>query len=156
MTERVLSADDLCDRLTLNPTRFGMLVQEGAIPRARWFSDRTGWLWSEVKNSSFVLEPEKWNERETGGYGPHCVYFIAINEFVKIGYTGSLRRRLWQMQSLSPYPIELLHSIPGDEFLEEYLHAKFSHLRHRGEWFLRDAELIDFIARHMNEPETAL
>ena len=73
------------------------------------------------------------------------VYFIRSgkkkNHPVKIGYTSKLGRRLTQIQTHNPYPVELVCSIVCEskehaQKLERFLHRQLYHRCHlTGEWF---------------------
>lgn len=77
--------------------------------------------------------------------GPDRVYFIRMRDLIKIGYAAAIKQRVSAIADIMPYPVELLHHIPGDRFSEEYHHWKFGHLRVKGEWFKDDPELLDYI-----------
>lgn len=77
--------------------------------------------------------------------GPDRVYFIRMRDLIKIGYTAALKQRLSSIGDTMPYPIELLHDVPGDRFSEAWHHWRFDHLRVKGEWFKDDPELLDYI-----------
>ena len=66
-------------------------------------------------------------------------------ERVKIGFTQNLKRRLSQLQTFFPYPLELLMSVPGSLLMEQELHRVFSELNITREWFLPGPELLAFI-----------
>jgi hypothetical protein len=67
------------------------------------------------------------------------VYFIEAigTNRVKIGHAEDPEKRLAELQTASPFDLQLLFSFPGDEALEAQYHAKYAHLRVRpnGEWF---------------------
>lgn len=65
---------------------------------------------------------------------------------VKIGWTRSLRNRIRAVETSSPYPIELIVSVPGNSNHEKKLHWLFSGLRSHGEWFDAADNLLDFIS----------
>lgn len=54
---------------------------------------------------------------------------------VKIGTTTNLRKRLGDIQRMSPVPLEALWTCPGGRDLETQLHRHFKDLRLHGEWF---------------------
>lgn len=75
------------------------------------------------------------------------VYLIqAENGLVKIGKTINLQDRFKTIDSLSPISLRLLAAIEtkfADE-IEDGLHARFEHLRIRGEWFaLSGTDIIE-------------
>lgn len=88
------------------------------------------------------------------------VYFIGAGPFCKIGYTGkeSATSRLSELQTASPYTLEILAECPGDLMLEGALHHRFRDCRVRGEWFSLTPELagyIDDVRRGVVQPSNA-
>lgn len=73
------------------------------------------------------------------------VYFIETGPFIKIGYSTFALLRLDVLQAAAPYELKLIGSIKGSIRDEERLHAKFSHLHDRREWFNKAPELTAFI-----------
>lgn len=82
------------------------------------------------------------------------VYFIRCEGYIKIGYAIAPHKRLKQLQATdgTKYPdgikcstAALIQTEPGGFDRERELHAKFSHLRHTGEWFTESKELTDYI-----------
>ncbi len=65
------------------------------------------------------------------------VYLIgsAGGGLVKIGQTSDVRRRLGEIQRMSPVLVEVLWQSTGDAALEKKLHRAFARLRVHGEWF---------------------
>lgn len=82
------------------------------------------------------------------------IYFIGCNDrYVKIGVSYDPYRRIDDLQVENPYELTVLKTIDVSHAAEVYLHNKFSHLHHRGEWFHLDSELREYIA---TEAETDL
>lgn len=77
------------------------------------------------------------------------VYFIEAAELglVKIGYATNVKRRFAVLQTASPVELRLLNAIASDRAGERVIHARFAHLRRRGEWFRSSGELLEFAAR---------
>jgi hypothetical protein len=73
------------------------------------------------------------------------VYFLECGDFIKIGWSQNARMRINGLQNSLPFEIRVLCISYGDVKLEKALHAKFAHLRHRGEWFRKSAEIYDEI-----------
>lgn len=63
------------------------------------------------------------------------VYFIQRGNYVKVGFTDDVARRLQQLASSSPETVVLLTTVPGGRCLEAALHDAFRELRVSGEWF---------------------
>lgn len=76
------------------------------------------------------------------------VYFIRCGEFVKIGLTDAHggERRLQLMQVNNPEKLELIAEFEGTIANERWLHERFLHLHHRGEWFRAAPEIDQCIA----------
>jgi hypothetical protein len=64
---------------------------------------------------------------------------------IKVGHTFSLKRRLQQLQTSSPFPLQLLACWPGSAETELRIHALLSDYRKVGEWF----EVPPFIGRRI-------
>ena len=84
------------------------------------------------------------------------VYFMRCAEFIKIGYTTNVHMRLDTIRKSGgvlmpeglPYWTTVIAAvIPAGMDHEKELHAKFSHLRHTGEWFTEAPELTEYIER---------
>lgn len=73
--------------------------------------------------------------RAIGGHGP-----------IKIGKSGNVRERLAQLNAGSPYPLEVLATLPGGDAQERQLHSLFSDSRERGEWFTATVALLAVVA----------
>lgn len=75
------------------------------------------------------------------------VYFIQdAGGEIKIGFSDrDPMVRLSAMQTGNPRELRLLASIPGTRGTEQELHARFDHVRIRGEWFRPDPFLLGFI-----------
>lgn len=83
------------------------------------------------------------------------IYFLCSDNKIKIGYTkGSIEKRIQQLKTGSPNEIYKLGWMQGDKEKEKELHIKFSvyRIRHNGEWFLGEQEIIDFINDVNQEP----
>jgi len=76
------------------------------------------------------------------------VYFLKLNEFVKIGFSDDVLKRISQIQTSSPYKIEVMSVIHGDYDKEKELHKLFKQYRASGEWFYLSEEILDYIKSH--------
>lgn len=54
---------------------------------------------------------------------------------IKIGRSNDPQRRLCQIQTMSPVPLQLLWTRGGNHETETYLHHRFAEFRSHGEWF---------------------
>jgi len=75
------------------------------------------------------------------------IYFIQHTDFIKIGYTKEIHKRLNQLQVSCPVKLKVLGLIPGTFDDESNYHNMFNHIHSHGEWFSANQELIDFIAK---------
>jgi DNA-binding XRE family transcriptional regulator len=75
------------------------------------------------------------------------IYFIENSEtkHIKIGFSSDIRRRLVDLQISSPHELKVLTICEGDDKYEKELHKRFYEYRYRGEWFLPNKELNNFI-----------
>lgn len=74
-----------------------------------------------------------------------AIYFAASGDYVKIGFSRSLKTRIKKYSTENPLPITLLHSEPGTYETEKLTHKRFAHLRVHHEWFRMTQELLDYI-----------
>lgn len=72
------------------------------------------------------------------------VYFIKVDDRVKIGFTRDIRARVSGLTTGMPVPPKLLASVPGTRDTEFYFHYMFREYRVRGEWFKLEGELLRF------------
>lgn len=75
------------------------------------------------------------------------IYFIqsTMGGPIKIGKAINPIKRLEQLQTGYPEPLQIIGVTPGTVEEEKNLHHKFLSLRLHGEWFNPGPELIDFI-----------
>jgi hypothetical protein len=76
------------------------------------------------------------------------VYFVRVDNFVKIGITTGINSRLQSIQVGCPYDCILMGIRGGGAVLEDRLHAHFAADRWRGEWFKVSRSLLALIAKH--------
>ena len=77
------------------------------------------------------------------------IYFVEAvgTGYVKIGFTRQMAsRRVRELQTASPHELRLLAWMEEFEGREATIHARFHHLRYRGEWFRLDEALRLFVA----------
>jgi len=76
------------------------------------------------------------------------VYFIkpiGMDGPVKIGCSDDHKGRLADLMAKSPFPLEVVASVPGDHVLEARLHRLFIASNTHSEWFNWSPELQDVI-----------
>lgn len=89
------------------------------------------------------------------------VYFFkesAMNA-IKIGRSQNVRGRFDQIRNGMPQDLEFLGYMDGSAAKEKEIHAKFSHLKLKGEWFQFDQSIIDFVQSNTNQvlpPQTPI
>lgn len=66
---------------------------------------------------------------------------------VKIGFSSNPQRRIAEIQTGCPFPVEILATEPGGSARESQLHRRFSHLHLNGEWFVLNDEVSRYIAK---------
>lgn len=75
------------------------------------------------------------------------VYFVMnpLTGLIKIGFSDYFEQRLRSLQFVEKTELKTLLTITGRRDAERELHAKFAHLRERGEWFRPGDDLLKFI-----------
>lgn len=77
------------------------------------------------------------------------VYFIkpiGMDTPIKIGCSANPDSRKAQLETWSPFALEIIAQIPGDEIVERRFHALFRHSHERREWFTATPDLLATIA----------
>jgi hypothetical protein len=74
------------------------------------------------------------------------IYFVRAGSRLKIGSARNVAARLREIQTSSPIALTLLAVAPGGRAVEASYHARFVHLRVRGEWFRLGPDLCAEIA----------
>lgn len=120
----------LCAHLCIEESMVKVLTARGLLPPPVMLAgSELRWEWSDIK-------------KRLGGR----VYFIEGGQFIKIGFSGALRKRLKTLQKSSPVPLKVLCSIKGGRLREAAFHETFAHLRAHGEWFRAAPEIYEYIA----------
>ena len=73
------------------------------------------------------------------------VYFIREQNKIKIGLSSDPEKRLKTFQTGTPNKLFLMHTIPGNRELEQYLHHLFQGYHLHNEWFSYTGSLREFI-----------
>jgi len=81
------------------------------------------------------------------------IYFVkdSTNSFVKIGSSKNVSKCLKTLQASTGSVLEVLGTMPENEFTETGLHMMFSEDRAQGEWFRHSPALSSFIEEHANK-----
>ncbi len=71
------------------------------------------------------------------------LYFVRCQEDrCKIGRTANVENRMKSLRNSSPYPLELMLTIPGHGWQEKVWHKAFAHVRRHLEWFELSPDLV--------------
>lgn len=73
------------------------------------------------------------------------VYVVRVADFVKIGSTSNIEQRVADIQTCSPFKVELMAVLSQDKSHERLFHRMFEKHHVRGEWFHLRGEVIDAI-----------
>jgi len=74
------------------------------------------------------------------------IYFVKHTDYVKIGYTTDIFRRLNELQISCPVKLKVLALIEGSLNDESIHHQKFKHISSNGEWFFHNSEIDEYIS----------
>lgn len=111
-------------------------------------AEADGWVMvRRPRGTPFTVTLKDWNSLSGEAAEPEqgYVYFIDGGEHIKIGYSRSLEHRIQKMGTDVPGGVNVLLIQPGTFRTEKVLHRHFAALRHRGEWFRKDPELLSYI-----------
>jgi len=99
------------------------------------------------KTNSFEIDYIKKIKGKEFSKNKKVIYFIQQENdgAIKIGISNNFKKRLRQLQTGSPYKLNILTIINGDEELEKQLHSKFAEYRLSGEWFKPVEKLVNYI-----------
>lgn len=77
------------------------------------------------------------------------VYFLASHDGkrIKIGKSHQPRVRMKALRTANPYPLQVVHVVPGYSNVEYELHQMFYEYRLHGEWFEFSAPIASLIGR---------
>lgn len=78
---------------------------------------------------------------------PHLTYVIQSGDFVKIGATADIERRLRELKIASPHDVTVIALLAGGRTAEGVLHRRFKAHRHRHEWFRIEGALAEWIEK---------
>jgi predicted DNA-binding transcriptional regulator AlpA len=132
MAREYLSRASLAHALDIAESTVDEMVRRGVLPPPiRLSPGCVRWCWADV---------------EVARRNRQSVYFIECGDYIKIGFSASLKRRLAALENVTPYPLILLATINGSKEIEADLHSRFADARHKGEWFRKTPELMSFIA----------
>jgi hypothetical protein len=82
---------------------------------------------------------------------PSFVYFVAVRDFIKIGWSENWRSRLANMQTSNPDPIKVLLILARPKSFESEMHELFAAHATRGEWFKDNPDIRAYIKGHKDE-----
>ena len=120
-----------------------------------------GWFWVPSTKLQAFPRPKKvylapvdsdLEAAAVEGTAERSVYFIQSSSGgpIKIGVTGSVLKRLGELQTGNPFRLHLLLALSETKFTEKQLHEMFVDLRiPGGEWFHPGDALLDFLDEHV-------
>lgn len=73
------------------------------------------------------------------------IYVVGYDDYVKIGFTKDLRKRMSQLQTACPQRLHAHHTLPGTIANEQALHKSFAKSRLTNEWFRLSGPIADWI-----------
>jgi hypothetical protein len=122
--------------LGVEPRTVQALADRGQIPGAALIGST--YTYCEATLRRFSAEFEARKEGLLDSLKPKrvdTIYVVRCGYRVKIGFTANLNQRMHSLSTANHRPIELLASWPGNKADEKAIHARFSDIRVRGEWF---------------------
>lgn len=88
------------------------------------------------------------------------IYVLRSDNLVKIGFSDNLRKRVRQIISTVPIPVEFVGHMPGDRDVEKHLHDIFAQSSFSGEWFVETEQMRSLfdtmLIPHLPEPEPTI
>ena len=79
------------------------------------------------------------------------IYFIQCKNYIKIGRTNNIVKRMVEIQCFNPFTLKLLLVFKGGSKKETSLHARFRKDRIRGEWFILSTQMKTYIIKNQSE-----
>ncbi len=79
------------------------------------------------------------------------IYFLQCKNYIKIGRTNNILKRMVEIQCFNPFPLKLLLVFEGGSKQEASLHTRFGKDRIKGEWFLLSPHLKRYIIKNQSE-----
>lgn len=130
---RGLSRDEAAIYVGIGTTKFDEMVKDGRMPKP--FTIDTLERWDIYDLQGLEIED----------VGSGCIYVVTFAQFVKIGWSRNVAKRIRELQIGLPLELTLRAEIPGDAAIEKQLHCRFQAQRTRGEWFLLEGELAAWV-----------
>lgn len=88
---------------------------------------------------------QDWKRLKPSHDGWCYIYFVRAGQCLKIGRATDVGERVRALQTAHHEELSLVLSIPAHAALEGAIHARFAHLKARGEWFRIEDDLVAFI-----------
>ena len=81
------------------------------------------------------------------------VYVICDGEYIKVGISQNVKKRISQLKTGSPKELKLLYCFDGGRYIESKIHKDLNSYKARegGEWFLYNSETIKIIESYIEK-----
>lgn len=128
-----------------------VVIRTGSIDSYREWTHRLIKEYPDKFNTNFVIYQQSLTKDgrglKYGTEGQEFVYFIGADdlEYVKIGRSKDVYKRLDGIQTSIPHDLKILLMIPGDKKAERAAHIRFEKYRKRGEWFVKAGPIERYI-----------
>lgn len=111
------------------------------LKETKWYDYYLNTAYSFLKKHGFHILNSK------SGTEKGFIYFITDRNFVKIGFTKNVEKRLENLQVGTPQKLELTYSLEGTVFDEKIIQNMFSEYHERGEWYRLEGRLEGFLLK---------
>jgi predicted DNA-binding transcriptional regulator AlpA len=136
---RGLSRDEAALYVGVGITKFDEMVADRRMPMPLAIDRRVLWdireLDAALRDGGSAIFTARGGE----------VYVVTFAQFVKIGWSSDVLRRIAEIELNLPERLAVRATIKGDRRLERELHSRFVSLRTKGEWFRREGDLAAWI-----------
>lgn len=154
--ERLLTADELAARWSVQKAHVYRLAREGRIPTVRVgryyrFSPTAIAAWESEEG----ITPPRVNRQphrdpniaRLGQTPKGYIYFVQAEGGgpIKIGHAFDVAKRLSELQIGAPQALQVIATTPGTRATEDEFHRRFADDRLHGEWFESTPRLRSFI-----------
>lgn len=125
-----LTKSELAEAISISESTVDEMVRRGVLPPPIDLAGFKRWKWDDARHA--------WANRTR-------IYVLRCGEFVKIGISQNVAKRVDHLRRANPYEVELIADFYGSLTEEAMLHVRFKAHRHRLEWFRHEGELAEWI-----------